>query len=59
MNFFRTFVQLFKELLSFISYLMERKKWWLIPVVFFLMLMGIILVAGSGSSLTPFIYTLF
>jgi|MDTC01.3.fsa_nt_gb hypothetical protein len=59
MNFFKTFAQLFKELLSFISYLMKRKKWWLIPVVFFLMLMGIILVAGSGSSLTPFIYTLF
>ena len=44
MNFFKTFIQLFKEL---------------IPVVFFLMLIGIILVAGSRSSLTPFIYTLF
>jgi hypothetical protein len=35
------------------------KEFWLIPIVFFLLLLGAILVIGQGSALAPFIYSLF
>ena len=37
----------------------ERKKFWLIPVIAILLLLGIIIVLGGSSALAPFIYTLF
>ncbi|MDH3252914.1 MAG: DUF5989 family protein [Ignavibacteria bacterium] len=36
-----------------------RKKWWLGPIVFMLLLLGLLLVFTQGSALAPFIYTLF
>jgi hypothetical protein len=36
-----------------------RRKMWLVPVVVFLVLVGVLLVMASGSALAPFIYTLF
>ena len=45
-----------KELMSF---LIQRKKFWLIPLVFILILIGAVLVVGQGSTLSPFIYTIF
>ena len=44
---------------EFWSFLRVRKKWWLMPVVIFLLTLGVILVVGKGSALAPFIYTLF
>jgi hypothetical protein len=38
---------------------MERKKWWLLPIVFFLVLMGALIFFAQGSALSPFIYALF
>ncbi|MCA9068240.1 MAG: hypothetical protein KDA84_04920 [Planctomycetaceae bacterium] len=46
---------LYKE---FVLFLMKKKKWWLIPILLVLTLMGI-LVALSGSAVAPFIYPLF
>lgn len=37
----------------------ERKKFWLVPVIAILLLLGIIIVLGGTSALAPFIYTLF
>ncbi len=39
-------------------FLKERKKWWLLPMVIMLLLIGI-LIFSSGSAVAPFIYTLF
>jgi len=39
-------------------FLKERKKWWLLPMVIVLFLIGI-LIFSSGSAIAPFIYTLF
>ena len=36
-----------------------RKKWWLAPIVIFLLLMGALIIFTEGSALAPFIYTLF
>ncbi|MBM2826629.1 MAG: hypothetical protein HW403_693 [Dehalococcoidia bacterium] len=44
------------ELLSF---LWRRKLWWLMPLVAFLLLFGLILVFGQATGIAPFIYTFF
>lgn len=40
-------------------FLKQRKKLWLFPVVFIMLLMGAALLFAQGSVLAPFIYTLF
>jgi len=38
---------------EFISFLRERKKWWLAPIVLFLLLLGAVLVFAKGSAAVP------
>jgi len=45
-----------KDILSF---LMERKKFWLVPIVIVLFTLGILLVVAEGSAASTFIYSLF
>jgi hypothetical protein len=47
---------MFRDLFRF---LLGRKKYWLLPVIFLLLIMGGLLVLAQGSVLAPFIYTLF
>ena len=41
------------------QYMRVRKKWWLFPIVVFLVLLGLILILGKSSPLAPLIYPLF
>ena len=41
------------------SFLKERKKYWLAPVIAVLLILGIIIVLGGSSALAPYIYSLF
>ena len=41
------------------DFLKVRKVWWLAPIVFMLILCGILIVFGQSSALSPFIYSLF
>jgi uncharacterized protein DUF5989 len=41
-----------------LMYLQESKRWWLLPVILALLIMGILIILGSTSA-APFIYTLF
>lgn len=41
------------------DFLKVRKKWWLAPIVVFLLLMGVLLVLAQSSAVAPFIYTIF
>ncbi len=41
------------------AFMKMRKKWWLGPIVFMLLMLGARLVFTQGSALAPFIYTLF
>jgi hypothetical protein len=41
------------------AFMKVRKKWWLGPIIFILLLLGLLVVLTSGSALAPFIYTLF
>jgi len=44
---------------EFLVFLRERKKWWIAPIVIFLLLLGGLLIFAKGSALAPFIYSLF
>jgi hypothetical protein len=44
---------------EFWEFLKVRKKWWLAPIAFFLLLLGALIVFTQGSAVAPFIYTLF
>lgn len=41
------------------SFLKERKKWWLLPMIVILLLFGAVFVILGSSVISPFIYTLF
>lgn len=41
------------------SFLRERKKWWLAPILILLVALGGLLAIAQGSALAPFIYSLF
>lgn len=45
-----------KELLSF---LMEQKRYWMIPMVLFMVAFAALIVLGNSTGLGPFVYTLF
>jgi hypothetical protein len=44
---------------EFWLYLKIRKKYWLIPILLFLMLFGGLLIVSESSVIAPFIYTIF
>jgi hypothetical protein len=47
---------LLKDLWGFMK---ERKKFWLMPIIIILLVLGGLLVLAQGSAIAPFIYTLF
>ena len=46
-------------LFEFWEFLKVRKKFWLAPIVFFLLIFGTLIVLTEGSAIAPFIYALF
>jgi len=44
---------------EFWAFLRVRKKWWLLPIVVVMVLVGALLIFAQGSALAPFIYTIF
>lgn len=45
-----------KEMFAFI---LKRKKFWLVPVLLLMVILGAFLVLTASSPLAPFIYTIF
>lgn len=41
------------------AFMRERKKFWMLPIVIVLLLLGGLIVLTQGSAVAPFIYTLF
>jgi hypothetical protein len=41
------------------GFLTVRKKFWLVPIILVMLLLGALIVFSSGSAVAPFIYTLF
>lgn len=44
---------------EFWQFLKVRKKFWLLPMIFMLVLFGGLIVLAQGSAVAPFIYTIF
>jgi hypothetical protein len=45
-----------KELWGFMK---VRKKFWLLPIILVMVILGLLVLLSEGSAVTPFIYTLF
>lgn len=41
------------------AFVRERKKFWLLPTMIILVLLGTLIILTEGSVVAPFIYTLF
>jgi len=41
------------------SFFMRNKRWWLVPMLVSLFLIGALILLGQSSAIAPFIYTLF
>ena len=44
---------------EFAKFIMERKKFWLVPILLFLLIFGALFVVTQGTAVAPFIYTIF
>tara|TARA_X000001036_G_C20209432_1_gene615035 strand:- start:229 stop:381 length:153 start_codon:yes stop_codon:yes gene_type:complete len=44
---------------EFWEFLLERKKYWLLPIIIILAIFGALIVLSQGSAVAPFIYTIF
>jgi hypothetical protein len=49
-------LSILKEIWEFIKF---KKKYWLIPIIVTLLILGLLLFLTEGSAIAPFIYTLF
>ena len=49
-------LDLLKDLWAFMR---VRKKYWLLPIILIMLLLGGLIVLSQGSAVAPFIYTLF
>lgn len=52
----QTFIELIKDIWDFLKI---RKKYWLAPLIFTIILMGGLILFTQGSVIAPFIYSLF
>ncbi|MBI2145669.1 hypothetical protein HYU18_05120 [Candidatus Woesearchaeota archaeon] len=55
-SFFQRNFYIISDLWTFMK---VRKKWWLLPIIITLILIGALIIFGQASPLSPFIYALF
>jgi len=48
-------VQTAGELFGFFG----KRRWWILPIVVIVVVLGVVLIVGEATSLAPFIYTMF
>jgi len=48
-----------RVLSEFWQFLLQEKKYWLVPIIIVFVLFGILIVFSQSSAVAPFIYTLF
>ena len=46
-------------IIEFWEFLKVRKRWWLLPIVIVLALLGLLIFFAESSSVAPFIYPMF
>jgi hypothetical protein len=51
---------MFSIIKDFLMFVISRKKYWLMPIVLVLLILGVFIVIGqSSSTIAPFIYAVF
>jgi Family of unknown function (DUF5989) len=59
MNFVRVTFSRFGIVRELFSFFWNNKRWWLVPILMALFVIGALIVLAQSSSIAPFIYTLF
>jgi len=59
MKFIRNTVRNFGVVGELFSFFWGNKRWWLLPMLLTLFLLGALIVLAQSSAIAPFIYTLF
>ena len=44
---------------EFWEFIKVKKKYWLAPIIFFLLLLSLFIIFAQSSAVAPFVYTLF
>jgi hypothetical protein len=50
---------MFSMMRELVAYARARNKWWMLPILFVLLIIGALLILAQTSALAPFIYTVF
>ena len=59
MKFVRNTARNFGVAGELFSFFLKNKRWWLVPMIVTLFLLGALIVLAQSSAIAPFIYTLF
>jgi hypothetical protein len=59
MSFIDVAVQRFGIAGELLSFFWNNKRWWMLPIITVILVLGVVLVLGQSSVIAPFIYTLF
>jgi len=52
-------MEFIKQIKSLFRFIFSKKKYWLAPLIAALLIIGVLLFVFAGSTITPFIYTIF
>ncbi len=59
MAFFKNITNRLGILGELLQFFLQNKWWWITPMLFILLIFGLLIVFAQGSAVAPFIYTLF
>jgi hypothetical protein len=59
LNALRTAASRFSTVGELLSFFWSIKRWWLVPMLVGLWVLGVLIVLAQSSAIAPFIYTLF
>jgi len=59
MAFFKNITNRLGILGELLQFFLQNKWWWITPMLFILLMFGLLIVFAQGSAVAPFIYTLF
>jgi hypothetical protein len=59
MNFTQMANERFGILGELLSFFLTQKRWWMLPVITVLLLLGVFMLFAQSSAIAPFLYTLF
>jgi len=46
-------------IIEFFKFMRVKKKFWLLPIIFFMLVFGGLIIVAEGTAIAPFIYTIF